>query len=408
MEFKQTTLPNGLTIVGEINPAAQSAAVGFFTRTGSRDETSEISGVSHFLEHMMFKGTDKLTALEVNKAFDRTGAKFNAFTSEENTVYYAAVLPEYLLEVTDLWTQLMRPSLRDDDFDIEKNVIKEEIAMYKDLPQFDVMDKCRALHFQGHPCGNSVLGTEQSITDLTADQMREYFSRRYAPNNMVVACCGNVDFDALCSKVESNCTKWTPANVDRQISYSSGSKEITREQKPSLVREHICLVSPSVSAQDDRHFAASLLGMILGDYTGSRYFWALVDTALADVAAMQYEAMDGVGALYSYIRCGMENADKVLEIVRDIFADVTSKGVSDQDLQKAKNKVLSLLTIKSEQPMGRLVNLGFDWVYRKEYRTVVQDMDAIRTVTVEDVNALINEFSLSDFTSYSIGPTHTD
>ncbi len=408
MEFKQTTLPNGLIIIGEINPAAQSAAIGFFTRTGSRDETPEISGVSHFLEHMMFKGTDKLTALEVNEAFDRTGAKFNAFTSEENTVYYAAVLPEYLLEVTDLWTQLMRPSLRDDDFNIEKNVITEEIAMYKDLPQFDVMDKCRASHFTGHPCGNSVLGTEESITALAADQMREYFSRRYAPNNMVVACCGNADFDAIYSLVDNNCSKWTTANVDRAISYSSGSKEITREQKASLVREHICLVSPSVSAQDPRHFAASLLGMILGDYTGSRYFWALVDTALADVAAMQYEAMDGVGAMYSYIRCGQENAEKVLQIVRDIFTDVAGKGVNDQDLQKAKNKVLSLLTIKSEQPMGRLVDVGFNWVYRKEYHSVFQDMDAITAVTVEDVNALINEFSLSDLTSYSIGPANTD
>ena len=103
MEFKHTTLSNGLTIVGEVNKAAQSAAIGFFVRTGSRDETDAISGVSHFLEHMMFKGTAELTALEVNEAFDRTGAKFNAFTSEENTVYYAAVLPEYLAEVTELW-----------------------------------------------------------------------------------------------------------------------------------------------------------------------------------------------------------------------------------------------------------------------------------------------------------------
>ncbi|MHC4722063.1 MAG: M16 family metallopeptidase, partial [Planctomycetota bacterium] len=155
MEFKHTTLSNGLTIVGEVNESALSAAVGFFIRSGSRDETGEVSGVSHFLEHMMFKGTDKLGALEVNETFDRLGAKYNAFTSEENTVYYAAVLPEYLGEVTDLWAQLMRPSLRQEDFDIEKNVIKEEIAMYKDLPQFDVMDRCKTMHFKDHPCGHT-------------------------------------------------------------------------------------------------------------------------------------------------------------------------------------------------------------------------------------------------------------
>ena len=109
MEFQNKTSANGLTIIGEVNNSAQSAAVGFFVRTGARDETDAVSGVSHFLEHMLFKGTDKLSAMDVNEAFDKMGAKFNAFTSEENTVYYAAVLPEFLLEITELWTKLMRP-----------------------------------------------------------------------------------------------------------------------------------------------------------------------------------------------------------------------------------------------------------------------------------------------------------
>jgi len=138
MEFKKYVLDNGLAVIGEMNKFAKSAAVGFFVRTGARDETKHISGVSHFLEHMLFKGTEKLGPLEVNKAFDRIGAQFNAFTSEENTVYFAAVLPEYLPEVTQLWAHLMRPALRDDDFNMEKNVIKEEIAMYEDMPSFDV------------------------------------------------------------------------------------------------------------------------------------------------------------------------------------------------------------------------------------------------------------------------------
>ena len=157
MEFKKKKLANGLSLIGEINKSAKSAAVGFFVRTGSRDESKQINGVSHFLEHMLFKGTEKLSAFEVNKAFDRTGAQFNATTGEENTVFYAAVLAEYLIEVTELWAKLMRPALRDEDFNIEKNVIKEEIAMYKDLPSFDVMDRCRNLHFDGHPCSKSAL-----------------------------------------------------------------------------------------------------------------------------------------------------------------------------------------------------------------------------------------------------------
>ena len=147
MEFKKKILSNGLSIIGEVNKSAKSASIGFFVKTGSRDETAQINGVSHFLEHMLFKGTEKLNSQQVNEAFDKTGAQFNAFTSEETTVFYAAVMPEYLAEVTKLWIELMRPALRDEDFNIEKNVIKEEIAMYKDMPSFDVMDKCRKLYF---------------------------------------------------------------------------------------------------------------------------------------------------------------------------------------------------------------------------------------------------------------------
>ena len=281
MNFECRTLDNGLTIIGEVNPLAQSAAVGFFVRTGARDETPQISGVSHYLEHMLFKGTDTLSALEVNAAFDRLGAKFNAFTSEENTVYYAAVLPEYLMDVAELWMQLMRPSLRDDDFDIEKNVILEEIAMYKDLPQFEVMDQARALHFEKHPCGNSVLGTNERITSLTAEQMRSYFSKRYAPNNMVLACSGNFDFEALCQLANEQCAVWSTVDTTREIEDFSGTFESKHIQNPNLVRQHICLLSPSLSMQDPRRFAASLLGMILGDDSGSRYYWGLTEPALA-------------------------------------------------------------------------------------------------------------------------------
>ena len=216
MEFKKKELANGLVIIGEVNESAKSVAVGFFVKTGSRDESKQINGVSHFLEHMLFKGTERLNAFEVNKAFDRTGAQFNAATSEENTVFYAAVLPEYVIEVTGLWIELMRPALRDEDFNIEKNVIKEEIAMYKDIPSFDVMDKCRSLHFDSHPCGNSVLGSEESIDNLTAGQMLDYFTSRYAPNNMVFACAGNFDWGQICSTIEASCAKWQQQTATRK------------------------------------------------------------------------------------------------------------------------------------------------------------------------------------------------
>jgi predicted Zn-dependent peptidase len=404
MEFKKEQLDNGLNIIGEINKSAKSAAVGFFVKTGSRDENKRINGVSHFLEHMMFKGTDKLSALEVNEAFDRTGAQFNAGTSEEYTVYYAAVLPEYLIDVTELWIELMRPALRDNDFNIEKNVIKEEIAMYKDIPNFDVMDQCRSLHFDGHPCGNSVLGSNESIDSLTSEQMRDYFTRRYAPNNMALACAGYFDWEQVCSVVQNSCSKWKSQVVERKLGHYDGSKKKKRADKANLSREHICLMSSGVSAQDPRRFAASLLGIIIGDSVGSRFFWELVDKALAEAASMQFGPMDGTGAFYSYIRCSADKVALVLDTVNSIFQSLSQDGVTEDELRKAKNKVLSSLVIKNELPMGRLGDLGSNWLYLQEYRTVEEDVNAIKAVSVNDVNALIEECKPDDFTQLSIGP----
>jgi predicted Zn-dependent peptidase len=404
VEFKSETLSNGLAIIGEVNKSAKSAAVGFFVKTGSRDETEAINGVSHYLEHMLFKGTEELNAFEVNEAFDRTGAQFNAFTSEENTVYYAAVLPEYLVKVTGLWIELMRPALRDDDFNLEKSVIKEEIAMYKDLPSFDAVDRCRRLHFEAHPCGNSVLGRQESIDSLTAEQMRDYFVRRYAPNNMVLACAGDFDWEQVCSIVETSCGQWQKQDARRKLGHCEGSKKKERIEKANAAREHICLMSCGVPAQDPRRFAASLLAVVIGDDVGSRFFWELVDKALAEAATMQFGAMDGTGAFHSYIRCSSENVPKVLDIVKGIFQNLAEKGISEDELKKAKNKVVSALVIKNELPMGRLVDLGFNWVYLGQYRPIEDDISAIKAVTVDDVNSLIEQLNPGDFTQLAIGP----
>src|SRR5205823_12213907 len=172
-------LANGLEIIAEPSPSARSVALGFFVRTGARDETAEVSGVSHFLEHMVFKGTPHRTALDVNRDFDRIGAHYNAYTSEENTVFYAAVLPEYLPDAVDILADILRPSLRTEDFDMEKNVIIEEIGMYEDQPVWSAYDNAKREHFADHPLGQSILGTVASIQALKRDQMHEYFERRY-------------------------------------------------------------------------------------------------------------------------------------------------------------------------------------------------------------------------------------
>jgi predicted Zn-dependent peptidase len=408
MEFKQKILSNGLAIIGELNGSAKSAAVGFFVKTGSRDENPQINGVSHFLEHMLFKGTERLNAFEVNAAFDRTGAQFNASTGEETTVFYAAVLPEYLVQITSLWIELLRPALRNDDFNIEKNVIKEEIAMYEDLPDFQVMEKCRTLYFNTHPCGYSVLGSVESINNLAAEQMRAYFNSRYVPNNMSLVVAGNFNWDQICTLAEKDCSKWQKKEIGRNTNDYAGDKKIERIEKPNIAREHICLMSRAVSAQDERRFAAFLLATIIGDSTGSRLFWELVDKALAEEASMHLGAMDGTGVFQTYIQCSPQNVNVVLDIVSRIFREVAEKGITEDELDKAKNKILSALVIKNEVPMGRLVDVGLNWMYLGKYRTIADDINAIRAVTANQVCELAKELKIADCARLSIGPSRSD
>ena len=217
MEFLRHTLANGLEIVAECNSQAYSTALGFFVLAGARDETDEIAGVSHFLEHMMFKGTPTRTADDVNREFDEIGASYNAFTSEEHTVYYAAVLPEYQDRATELLADILRPSLRAEDFDMEKQVILEEIHMYEDQPPFGADEKCRALYFDAHPLFRSVLGTIESVTALPIEAMRDYFGRRYSPENLVLAATGCVDFELLVATAERMCGHWERNGGHREL-----------------------------------------------------------------------------------------------------------------------------------------------------------------------------------------------
>ena len=404
MEFKTHTLENGLTVIGEINHAAKSAATGLFVKAGSRDENDGIAGISFLVHSMVYKGNETLSPLAVNQSFDTIGAQFNSFVSEENTVYYAATLPEYVLEVTQLWIELMQPVFRREHLEIEKNVVKETLAMYRDQPKWDVIDKCRRLHFGKHPCGNSVLGSEDTIDDITLDQVKAYFADHYVTNNVVLVCAGDVDWESFLSVVGTRCRGWRPGSVMRKTNHIAGSGRVGRLRRAAIFSEHICLMSSGVSAQDPKRFAASLLGVIVGDDVGSRFFWELVDKALAEAGTMEFAAMDGTGVFSSYIRCNSKYVPKVLDTVRNIFNCLAKDGISKKELKIAKSKVVSALVIKNELPMGRLVDLGFTWTYLGQYRTIEEDVNAIKNVTVDDVQALIGQLNLGDFTQFSLGP----
>src|SRR5690625_323118 len=253
-EFLRTVLPNGLTIIAERNMEASSFAAGWFVNTGSRDEKPRLAGVSHFLEHMMFKGTERRSASDINREFDELGATYNAYTSEERTVYYGAVLPEAQEPLLDLLTDMMRPALRQADFDIEKNVILEEIAMYEDSPLHRLFDRSGPLFHAGHPLGNSVLGTSESISALTCGQMDDYFRQRYAPDNLVLAVAGSFDWEEITGQVERLTAAWEPSATEREYGAFTPASGFVTETDPRLFRTHISLHAPGVSAQDPLRF----------------------------------------------------------------------------------------------------------------------------------------------------------
>ena len=404
MEFRQTQLDNGLKIVTEVNSAAASMAAGFFVRTGSRDETPEISGTSHFLEHMMFKGSARRSAADVNREFDEMGAHYNAFTSEENTVYFAAVLPEFQDRLLDLLGDMLRPALRGEDFDVEKNVILEEIAVYDDQPRFRIYENLMGHHFHGHPLGNSILGTRQSITALLRDQMQSYFDRRYSPDNMTVIAVGNIDYDRLVSRIGTMCSHWKPSGATRATLPATGRSDSKIIVDPKVAREHIGMMSPGPFAQDEAVYAAQLLATVIGDSTGSRLFYALVEPAIVDEASMSFDPLDGAGGFLTFLSADAERAAEAVRIASQEYRKFQEEGATEDELLAAKNKIASAATLKGELPMGRLTSVGFDWVYRKEYVPLAKQIEKMFAVTREDVLALARQYDLTATSMVALGP----
>ena len=311
LEFKQRTLDNGLTVIAECNDDAHTAAVGFFVKAGTRDEDKPLMGVSHFLEHMMFKGTDRRTADDVNREFDEIGANYNAYTSHETTVYYAQVLPEFFPRAIDLIGDMLRPALRTDDFDMEKNVILEEIGMYDDRPNWRLQDRLMEVYFRNHPMGYRVLGTSESIKALPVDAMRDYFATRYSPDNITVAAAGKVDFDAYVDLVSQAAAHWQPTGAKRdytQPRVEAGDENMT---DAAVTRHYMAMMCPGPSSQDESRYAARVLTDVIGDSEGSRLYWALVDPGLADEADFSHYPGDQVGAYLAYASCDPKRAGQV-------------------------------------------------------------------------------------------------
>jgi predicted Zn-dependent peptidase len=404
MPFRQHALDNGLEIVAETSPDAYSSAYAFLVRTGARDETLEISGVSHFLEHMVFKGSAKRTAEQVNRDLDDLSSSSNAYTSEEQTVYYATTLPEDQEKIVELLSDMMRPVLRQEDFDTEKQVILEEIAKYDDQPPYGAYEKCMAAFFGEHPLGKSVLGTAESVGALKRDQMLAYFDERYSPRNMVLAAAGNVDFDKLIQQADNYCGRWQTFDAPRDLAAPRPQQRFQVLHKPLAVQQYVIQMSAAPSATDDDRYAARLLATIVGDDSGSRLFWELIDTGLADSASISVQEYQGAGAFLTGLACLPEQAQENLQRIGEIVADVEASGVTEEELEQAKNKVCAHIVLQAERPTNRLFSVGNGWLQRRQYRNVREAVAAYRAVTLADIGRVLAKFPLGQNATVAVGP----
>ena len=405
MPFHSQKLPNGLQIIGESSPSARSVALGFFVRTGSRDETPEVSGVTHFLEHMVFKGTKRRTAFDVNRDFDRIGADYNAYTSEENTVFHAAVLPEYLPEAVDIVSDILQPSLREEDFEMEKKVIINEIGRYEDMPMWSAYDHAKKVFFAEHMLGNSILGTPESITALKRNQMHAYFRQRYIAPNIIVSVAGNFDWPAVVALVKKHCGRWKSGPVGREcIREAPGSGTVKVMTREKVAQQYVVMMSPAPSAASPLRHAADLLGMAIGDDSGSRFYWALIDPGFADSADFSFHEYEGAGVFYTSYSCEPETTRENLQIIHKVLTTVQADGITEEELSQARNKLLSRVVRSGERPKGRMLALGNHWTYQGEYRSVDDELRAYEGVKLEDVREVLNQYPLPKVTTLALGP----
>ncbi len=401
------TLANGLQIIAEVYPDAYTLGIGFFVRAGSRDEPDELAGVSHFLEHMAFKGTPNMSAAEVNLAFDRIGAAYNAVTSEDVTAYFAAVLPEYQDAACRLLAELMQPTLPPDEFAREKQVILEEIRMYLDEPPYGADDLCQAKFFAGHPLGRSVLGSQESVAGISADRMRDYHRRRYASNNMVLAAAGKVDFESLVRQAEVLCGDWESEDVDRvlhPLEPAFGSEVCV---KPASSNEYIVQLSEGPSGHNAERYAARLLADVVGDDSGSRLFWEFIDTGRADSASLSYSSHEDAGVFALTLSCEADRCAANMKRLREIIRNLEDNGITEDELQRAKRKVCTSIVLASERPRNRLFNIGQRWLLYHSYQNVKERLEALEAVTVADVNRVIQRYPLSCHATVAAGPLAT-
>lgn len=387
----------GATLVMEQTDYVQSAALGIWVRAGASHEEDANSGVSHFIEHMMFKGTDKRTAKEIAEDVDKIGGMFNAFTGKEATCYYIKTLSSNICAGAEILLDMLTGSRFDTvEMDKERQVILEEIKMVKDNPDDDVYDTISEVVNCGNPLGRSILGTPESLAGIDRDRMLEYFRKEYTCDSIVIAICGNFDPAKIEAIFEEGLTGLKPAKKLAEVNLKHYRPDYVVKVR-DIEQTHICLATPGVSLVDEKYYAFVLMNSIFGGSMSSRLFQNIrEEKGLAYSVASMNAFASYTGFFNIYAGVAHEKIEETLNAIQDELHELASKGVTADELSMAKEQVKSSYIFGLENINSRMFNIGknkllLDRIFTPE--EVLAGFDAVTREDILEAASMIGDYS---------------
>jgi predicted Zn-dependent peptidase len=408
-DLRRTVFPNGLTVLSESMPGVRSVALGAWVRAASLHESPDKMGISHMLEHMVFKGTPTRSAKELALALETLGGSLDAYTAREHTAYQAKVLDEHLPQAADVLADLIfHPTLRASDLDLERKVVLEEINTVDDTPDDLVFELHNAQLWGNHPYGFSILGTRETVSALDQSDLRALHSRAYHPEQIVVAAAGNVEHDALLETLES--TGW--ADVPRgglpqlrspaPIVQAPGAVHFERD----TAQTHIVIGSAAFAHSDPRRYAMSMIGMLFGGGMSSRLFQRIREELGLAYSVYSFQSLHEDSGVHGvYVGTTPETARAAVDAINAEMEKLASQGLSEEDLTAGKSQLKGQITLSLESPSSRMYRAAGVELYGEPYRTLDEVLALVDAIDTETVAAICKTyFAPGRQTLVSLGP----
>jgi predicted Zn-dependent peptidase len=395
-QVKATRLENGLTVLTDFMPAVRSATVGIWVRRGSRHEQAELNGISHFIEHAVFKGTHKRTALDIATETDRLGGHLDAFTSQGVMGFTMKVRDTALRQAFDLLSDIVaNPRFDEEDLEREKRVIIEEMKMVEDTPDEYLMELFNAAYFPNHPLGRPIEGTEKTVSSFNHAKTSEFHKNEFSAKNLIVAAAGNVKHDEL---VELATKVFSDNKSEDTFGFSGfdapqAATPILLERKEGLEQAHLIIATPFPSATDEERYAASLLSNVLGGGTSSRLWQSIrEERGLAYTIGAGLTAFEDTGVFNAYAGTSPEQLDEVVDLSLEEIRRAVRERVPDDELQLAKDQTVSSILLSLESSGMRAGALVRSEMLHGRYISSDEVIEKIEAVTPDDLQQLAQKF----------------